>query len=433
MPGVNAPAWRLGSLGLLAFGLAAGAMPLLQRFGDDTFFAVSIALAAVAALAARGDPAGSRGTVAIILAAGLAMRLAVIASPPILSTDIFRYVWDGRVQAAGINPYRYVPADPALASLRDALIYPFINRADYAVTIYPPTAQVFFLLVTRVSESPVAIKLGLVACEGVTAAAILGLLARTGQPASRLAAYAWHPLPVFEIAGQGHVDGLMLVFMMAGIWAVLAKGRPIAGAVLITLGALAKPFALLALPALWRPWNWRMVLAVPLTAALAYAPYRSVGAGVLGFLGTGYVQEQGIAGGWGFALLRLWRAVFGEHPHDTGVYITLALGLIVSLSLRAGFRRTDDPRRRLRDIAGLCVALLVLVSPEYPWYALLAAPFVAVAATGAVWVLTVGSLGLYDVVPGDPQWSFETRSALLTAAVLAVAAADRYRRIGRMP
>ena len=79
------------------------------------------------------------------------------------------------------------------------------------------------------------------------------------------------------------------------------------------------------------------------------------------------------------------------------------------------------------------MALLVLVSPEYPWYALLAVPFVAVAATGAVWVLTVGSLGLYDVVPGDPQWSFETRSALLTAAVLAVAAADRYRRIGRMP
>ena len=430
---MSAPAWRLGGLGLLAVGLAAGAMPLLQRFGDDTFFAVSIALAVVAALAARGDPAGSRSTVAFILAAGLAMRLAVIASPPILSTDIFRYVWDGRVQAAGINPYRYVPADPALASLRDALIYPFINRADYAVTIYPPTAQAFFFLVTRISESPLAIKLGLVACEGVTAAAILGLLARTGQPASRLAAYAWHPLPVFEIAGQGHVDGLMLTFMTAGIWAVLAKGRPVAGAVLVTLGALAKPFALLALPALWRPWNWRMVLAVPLTAALAYAPYRAVGSGVLGFLGTGYVQEQGIAGGWGFALLRLWRGVFGEHPHDTGVYIAVALGLIVALSLRAGFRRSDDPLRRLRDIAGLCVALLVLVSPEYPWYALLVAPFVAVAATGAVWVLTVGSLGLYDVVPGDPQWSFETRSALLTAAVLAVAAAGRYRRIGRMP
>ncbi len=55
----------------------------------------------------------------------------------------------------------------------------------------------------------------------------------------------------------------------------------------------------------------------PLTAALAYIPYLSVGSGVLGFLGTGYMQEQGIAGGWGFALLRLWRGAVGEYPHDT--------------------------------------------------------------------------------------------------------------------
>lgn len=430
---MSAPTLRLAGLGLLAACLAAGAMPALQRFGDDAFLALSVALAGAAALAARSDGAGARGTVAVILAVALAMRLAVVASPPILSTDIFRYVWDGRVQAAGINPYRYVPADPALVPLRDPLIFPFINRADYAVTIYPPSAQAFFLLVTRIAESPLAIKLGLVACEGLTACAILALLARTGQPASRLAAYAWHPLPVFEIAGQGHVDGLMVAFMMVGIWAVLDRGRPVAGAVLVTLGALAKPFALLALPALWRPWDWRMVLAVPLTAAVAYLPYLSVGAGVLGFLGTGYAQEQGIAGGWGFTLLRLWRGAFGEHPHDAGLYLGLALALIAALALHAGFRRTTDPGRRLHDINALCLAFLVLFSPEFPWYALLAAPFVAVAATGAGWVLTVGSLGLYDVVQADPQWSFETRAALLAATVLAAAAADRYRRIGRWP
>ena len=430
---MSTPTLRLAGLGFLAASLAAGAMPALLRFGDDAFLALSVALAVVAALAARGGPAGGRGTVALILAVALAMRLAVVASPPILSTDIFRYVWDGRVQAAGINPYRYVPADPALASLRDALIFPFINRADYAVTIYPPTAQAFFLAVTRLSESPLAIKFGLVACEGLTAFALLRLLARTGQPVSRLAAYAWHPLPVFEIAGQGHIDGLMVALMTLGIWAVLDRGRPVAGAVLVTLGALAKPFALLALPALWRPWDWRMVLAVPLTAALAYLPYLSVGTGVLGFLATGYAQEQGIAGGWGFTLLRLWRAAFGERSHDTAVYLVLALGLIAALALRAGFRHEADPHRRLHDIGALCAAFLVLFSPEFPWYALLVAPFVAVAATRAGWVLTVGSLVLYDVVPGDPQWSFETRAALLAAAVIAAAAADRTRRIGRSP
>ena len=75
------------------------------------------------------------------------MRLMVMLSPPFLSSDLYRYVWDGRVQAAGINPYLYIPADPALAGLRDTAIFPHINRADYAPTIYPPVAQAIFLAV----------------------------------------------------------------------------------------------------------------------------------------------------------------------------------------------------------------------------------------------------------------------------------------------
>ena len=59
------------------------------------------------------------------------MRLALLFVEPYLSTDIYRYVWDGRVQAAGINPYRYMPIAPELAHLRDAAIFPNINRADY--------------------------------------------------------------------------------------------------------------------------------------------------------------------------------------------------------------------------------------------------------------------------------------------------------------
>src|SRR5262249_49475392 len=79
----------------------------------------------------------ARGTwqgrlVPFILLIALLLRLGPLLAPPSLSTDIYRYVWDGRVQAAGINPYRYVPADPALAALRDAAVYPNINRAGYA-------------------------------------------------------------------------------------------------------------------------------------------------------------------------------------------------------------------------------------------------------------------------------------------------------------
>ncbi len=86
--------------------------------------------------------------VAVVLIVAALLRLSILFSPPFLSDDIYRYIWDGRVQAAGINPYRFVPSDEQLEPLRDDAIYPNINRSDYAHTIYPPLAQITFLLVT---------------------------------------------------------------------------------------------------------------------------------------------------------------------------------------------------------------------------------------------------------------------------------------------
>jgi len=85
-----------------------------------------------------------RGAIWLVLGAAVAMRLLTLAAPPVLSSDIYRYVWDGRVQLAGINPYRYLPAADELAFLRDQAVYPHINRADYAHTVYPPAAQAIF-------------------------------------------------------------------------------------------------------------------------------------------------------------------------------------------------------------------------------------------------------------------------------------------------
>src|ERR1051325_11775990 len=95
----------------------------------------------------------SRPTLLIAIIFAVLFRLSILFTPPYLSDDIYRYIWDGRVQAAGINPYRYIPADQSLADLRDEKIYPNINRRDYAHTMYPPIAEGSFLLITRLSES----------------------------------------------------------------------------------------------------------------------------------------------------------------------------------------------------------------------------------------------------------------------------------------
>ena len=170
----------------------------------------------------------------LILGAAVFSRALLIAAPP-LSTDIYRYVWDGRVQAAGINPYLYRPADPEVAFLRDGTIYPNINRAETAVTIYPPMAQLIFRAVTRVAESVTLMKLAMVTFEGIAVVALLALLRRRDLPDTRIALYAWHPLPLFEFAGSGHIDAAAIGLMLLAC-VIAERRRP-----LIAGGILARP------------------------------------------------------------------------------------------------------------------------------------------------------------------------------------------------
>src|SRR5262245_51327152 len=163
----------------------------------------------------------SRAVLVFVLGLAALMRALILFAPP-HSTDIYRYVWDGRVQAVGINPYRYIPADPALQALRDQAIYPGINRADYAPTIYPPTAQLAFLAATRLGESVTAMKVAMVAFEAVAIWAILAILATRGLPAALVVVYAWHPLAIWEVAGSGHVDIIAVAFVLL---AILAAGQ----------------------------------------------------------------------------------------------------------------------------------------------------------------------------------------------------------------
>src|SRR5262249_306879 len=247
---------------------------------------------------------GAEHTALLIIVLGaVAMRAAMLLTEPYLSSDVYRYIWDGRVEAAGINPYRYIPHAPELSHLRDGVIFPRINRGDYAPTIYPPVAQLFFLGLTRVGESVLIMRLGLIAAEAVIIACLLALLRRRGAPATRIALYAWHPLPIWEIAGNAHVDAVMIALLLLGL-VLAADGRILSAGVMVTLGALVKPVALIALPVLWKPWNWRLPLLAAATVLIAYAPYASVGWGVLGFFFE-YLREEGFTTGSGYKLLWL--------------------------------------------------------------------------------------------------------------------------------
>jgi hypothetical protein len=410
----------LGALGSTIVVLTAVTPALFGRLGDNFFIAQAISCGVLTILATRvAEACPERKGLILIFGVAILLRLILLPTLPLTSSDVFRYVWDGRVQAAGINPYRYIPVAEELARLRDNEIFPHINRKEYAVTIYPPAAQIFFLIVTRLHESVTMMKAALVACEAVTMLVVVGLLRRRGWPATRVVAYAWHPLAIWEIANNGHIDGVMVAMMMLAVW-LFASGRILGAGVAAAVGALFKPFAVLVLPVFWRPWNWMLPLVVVGAVALLYGPYLSVGTGVFGFLPT-YVEEERLDSGSAFWALNVIQSVFGPFSWAQSIYGLAALALLSGLALRAGFRKERTLTTTLNDINALLLAFLFLLSPDYPWYFLMAVPLIALTGSQAGWALTIGGFALYEIQTWDPQIPLYVRDTAFNLLVLAMA------------
>ena len=417
---------------MVAF-VAAGPL-IVGTYGYAVFIPCIVASGSITIAAAALAPSVPvRSGLIVILGLALIMRLLLVGEEPFLSTDIYRYVWDGRVQAAGFNPYVYVPADEALKALRDGVIYPNINRGDYAVTAYPPVAQMFFLAVTRVAETLTTMRLATVACEVVVVAVIIDLLRRLRLPATAVVAWAWHPLVIWEISNNGHVDALMVALMMSGIWLLVRNPGP-AGAIAVALAALVKPYAVVVLPAFWRRWDWRVPLAVVATVALGYLPYLGAGRGVLGFMTTGYLSEEGFSGGDGFWLVALVRACVGQVPGLTAAYILVALGVMTWLALRSVAHTDTSPQARLADIAVLLMAGLFFLSPNYAWYFLAVVPFIALGGGVPAWAMTLAAMLLYRpmMLPAnDVAW--KTLATLPFVIAVVAALMQRSRIVTRSP
>ncbi len=342
---------------------------------------------------ARARHTGHVGLAAVLIVAAL-LRVIALFAPQALSTDAFRYVWDGRVQAAGINPYRYVPADPALAPLRDAAIYPNINRAAYAHTIYPPAAQGVFLVAERLSDSITGMKLVMVACEAVTIVCLICLLACCGLPTTRVLLYAWHPLPLWEFAGTGHVDAAAIALLLAGCL-LAARRSPGWAGVALAAATLVKYYPVVAVPALYRRWSWRMPAAFVATAALLYLPYLGAGRAVLGFL-PGYAQEEGLNDGSGIFLWSLARRCFALPADGLHYYLPIASGVMVASAVWVQLRqRADIGRVDTSRILLLAGVFTVLASPHNAWYFAWLVPFLCFRFSLAHLWLTAACAAIY--------------------------------------
>ena len=358
-----------------------------------------------------------RWTLPIILLVAFGSRLAAIVHPPFLSTDIYRYVWDGKVQAAGINPFRYIPADPHLSFLRDTQIYPHINRRTYAHTIYPPGSQIFFLLVARLHAGVMFMKFALLACEAVTCVALMRCLTLLNQPRERVLLYAWQPVCVWEIGSSGHIDALAVTAISLALLARL-QSRPRGALAWIGAATLVKLYPVALVTAFLRRRILGPILLLLGIVAAGYLPYLSVGSGVLGFLPS-YAKEEGIDSGVRFFPLDVVDRAF-HVSIPSGAYIALCFLPMAALAwwaYRAGINRQACVATGLVLATGLTLCF----SPHYPWYFLWLLPFLTLWPWRPAFFLVIAVTYLLATRFGAPREIFHMNTLLYSGFFLLLA------------
>jgi Glycosyltransferase family 87 len=335
-----------------------------------------------------------RTGVALVLAGAVVLVAAAGFGPPRSSDDLYRYVWDGRVQAAGIDPYRYAPAAPELQSLRDNELWPqtshwcvdpgdvdaqngaplvpgctLINRPTVH-TIYPPAAQVLFFAVHAMPGIAGVRLLGAGFALATTVLLLLGLH-RTGRDPRRAALWAWCPVVPLEAVANAHIDVAGAFFVVAGLLVLATaptrRGGVLGGA-LLGLAVAVKLTPLIVLPAVLRRWPVALVTALSTVVGVLYLPHLlTVGWSTLGYLG-GYAQEEGYADGRRFALI----------PLPSPAALAVAVTLLAAAALWAW--QTARPEQPWHAAAVTTGALLLVSTPDYPWYALLLVGLVGLGA-----------------------------------------------------
>ncbi|MBW4039701.1 MAG: DUF2029 domain-containing protein [Acidobacteria bacterium] len=429
-------------LALLGFGLLALTKQLIVEFHHFTigFSGVagwSVILYALAAAVILTLPA-NRFTLPLIIGFAIAFRLVTLLPPPIMSSDIYRYAWDGVVQHAHISPYRYVPGDPALTFLREPNrdLFDHINRRDYARTIYPPFAQFLFYGITWINASVTFMKLAMILFEGLTVYALIALLQALGRRREEILLYAWCPLLIWEIGSSGHLDSAAMAFIALALLARLRQ-QPIRTGLFLGAAILIKLYPLVLVPALWQRKNLKMPFTIVGLAVFSYACYASVGRLVFGFLG-GYVQEEGIKTGTRFFLLELIQHLPGLHTIPASLYLlvsAVAFAVLAFWSWKAGNSESTQPRPQflqrvfllpesaafLPGALFLAFGMMLAFSPHYPWYVAWLVPFAVLLPNLPIFTYTLGLfyLSATSLGAGTLESEYRLNCILYTAVLLA--------------
>ena len=407
------PSHRLYGLGAILLVALTICSRNFSRTGEPSFF-IPLAVAGVAYLLVIREllstPEFPKRVIVFGLALSALWHFQFLRMPPGLDDDIHRYVWDGRVQRLGYNPYIVVPSDPALASLHTSETRTLNNPE--VPSPYPAGAQLFFRAVTSIHESIFALKVAFVVCNLAIVFVLLDVLRRSRQGEHWVLAYAWHPLLAIEVAGSGHVDIVGVLLLLVSAASLVRRWRAVA-ALAFGLAVSVKFLPMVLLPLYWKRVRMRDAALAAIVVGLLYVPFLNHGRIPIGSLGS-YVQR-----------FRFNDPVFATLERVVAPRFVAGLAVLVGFFTAIWMRR-KSAEGSAEAFAWPMAASLFCAPVVYPWYLLWMLPFLRSSSTLPILVWTLSILPTYYVwhlrTVGRP-WLVPDWIVILEYGSVAVAAA----------
>ena len=314
-----------------------------------------------------------------ILALAIVARCILFFAFPNLSDDIYRFVWDGRLAHLGINPMTVLPSkvvgiDP---NLSDAL-FGQLNSPEY-FTVYPPFSQWVFYASTFIPTDGLRAELlimrGIILLfELFSLYGIIKLLKFLGQDSSLVSWYGLNPLVIIEVTGNLHFEGVMICFMIWGLY-FLFRSNMLASGLFWGLSILTKLLPLMFMPLIWfsqkRSSVLRFGMLTMIVLLLGFGPYLiySVNAGT-GFTDSLdlYMRKFEFNASIYYLLRGLGYGIYGYNLiHILGpVLAMVVMSAIIYTAYRYG-KNSERHRVILLMFFSFCIFLFGSMT-VHPWY-----------------------------------------------------------------
>ena len=192
-------------------------------------------------------------------------RLGLLLSIPNLSDDVFRFIWDGRLLAAGYHPFSELPAHYLQQGIPgiDQALYDKLNSQAY-FTIYPPLAQFVFWIAASLSPnsitgSIVIMRCLIIASEVGSIYLLRKLLTKFHLPEKDVLIYAINPLVILELTGNLHFEAIVIFFLLLSLW-LITQDRIKQAAISFSLAICTKLLPLIFLPLFMLRIGWKRAL-----------------------------------------------------------------------------------------------------------------------------------------------------------------------------